>query len=287
MAEVSHVYEGTHENFAALVLENSARGPVLVNYWAPWAGPCFKLWPLLAKLASEYGGRFLLVNVNTDRERVLARERGVNSLPTIQVYRHGQVLAEVHGAESEPSLRRLIERFVARASDSIVAGALEAYRKGRREEAEATLAEAARSDPANRRIPLVQAKLLLREGNYEGTTQILAGMPEQERAQPEVSRLMAHLDLLRTARAAPERAVLEEAVVLEPDDLDSRYRLAAVDLLQDDYGGAMDQLIEILRRGPNFREGAARRGLLALFDLLGPDHELVARYRARLFEVTT
>jgi putative thioredoxin len=285
MAESPYTFEGTQENFAALVLDNSARGVVVVNYWAPWAGPCFKLWPVLSKLSSEYAGRFLLVNVNTDRYPALAKDRRVNSLPTVQIYRHGKVVAEVHGAESEPSLRKLIDRFVARPSDPLVSRAVGAYREGRREEAVKLLREAEALDPDNPRIRLTHSKLLIQARDYDGATEVLSSLPEAERAGPEARRLLAHLDFLQSAWSAPDRAVLEQGLLREPEDLDARYGLAALDLVQDDYRGAMEQLIEILRREPGYRAGAAHRGLLALFDLLGPEHELVGRYRPRLFDL--
>ena len=286
MSESPYIFEGTQGNFAALVLENSAKGPVLVNYWAPWAGPCLRLWPILSKLAVEYGGRFLLVNVNTDSQTVLVKERGVKSLPTVQIFRDGRVLNEVRGAESEHSLRRLLERFAVRPSDTALGAAVTAYRQGRRDEGLAALEEAAASDPDNRRISLTHAKLLLRAGDYEGARRVLARLPAEERNQREVSGMLAHLDFLQAVQRAQDPAELVEAIARNPRDMEARYRLTAVRLLEDDYPGAMDQLLEILRAAPDFREGAARRGLLAVFNLLGSDHELVARYRARLFEIS-
>src|SRR5690606_21332874 len=101
-----------------------------VNYWAPWAGPCLKLWPVLEKLAHEFGGRFLLVNLNTDKHQALAKSFGVNSLPTLKVFRNGQVIDQVYGAESEASLRRLLQRHLPRDSDRHIAAAVRRYHAG-------------------------------------------------------------------------------------------------------------------------------------------------------------
>ena len=92
MADSAFIFEATPDNFTQLVLDNSAKGPVLVNYWAPWAGPCLKLWPVLEQLARHYAGRFLLVNINTDTHKKLARDYGINSLPTLKMYRYGKVV---------------------------------------------------------------------------------------------------------------------------------------------------------------------------------------------------
>jgi putative thioredoxin len=148
------------------------------------------------------------------------------------------------------------------------------------------LQEAAASDPDNWRISLTHAKLLLRAADYEGARRVLARLPAEERNQREASGMLAHLDFLQAAQRAQDPAELVEAIARNPRDMEARFRLTAVRLLEDDYPGAMDQMLEILRAAPDFREGAARRGLLAVFDLLGSDHELVTRYRARLFEIS-
>ena len=101
MTATAHIFEGTRENFQELVVENSARGPVLVHFWADWAGPCHRLFPVLADLAREYGGRFLLVNLNTGAQAAVAREYGVNSVPTLKLFRGGEVVDTVHGYRPE------------------------------------------------------------------------------------------------------------------------------------------------------------------------------------------
>src|SRR3970040_1874787 len=131
MANSPYVFDADADNFPRLVLENSAKGPVLVNYWSPRAGPCMMLMPRLVRLAAELSGRFLLVMLNTDELGRLAREHGVNSLPTVKVYRHGQIIDTLHGAESEPSLRRFIDKHVAPTSATPVLRAVaQAYGEG-------------------------------------------------------------------------------------------------------------------------------------------------------------
>src|SRR3990172_305178 len=130
MAVSPYVFDASAENFRALVLENSDKGPVLVNYWSPHAGPCLMLMPRLVRLATEFSGRFLLVMLNTDDLGRLAREHGVNSLPTVKLFRHGKVVDTLHGAESETVLREFISRHVSREVDGKYASALEAYQRG-------------------------------------------------------------------------------------------------------------------------------------------------------------
>ena len=109
MTEPTYVFDATADNFRALVLANSRKGPVVVNYWSPQAGPCRMLMPRLLRLAEEFRGRFLLVRLNTDDLGRLARDQGVTSIPTTKVYRHGKVVDTLHGAESEAGLARFAQ----------------------------------------------------------------------------------------------------------------------------------------------------------------------------------
>src|SRR3972149_3119787 len=126
MAVSPYVFDASAENFRALVLENSGKGPVLVNYWSPRAGPCLMLMPRLVRLATEFGGRFLLGMLNTHEFRRLARRHGGNSPPTVKLFRHGNVVDTLHGAGSEAELRGFISKHVAREAHGKYAAALQA-----------------------------------------------------------------------------------------------------------------------------------------------------------------
>jgi putative thioredoxin len=279
----AHIFEGTRENFRELVIENSARGPVLVHFWAQWAGPCHRLFPLLAQLARDYGGRFLLVNVDTDAHGALAREHGVNSVPTVKLFRHGQVVETVHGYQPEGEWRRLLDRHTGRGTDPRLAEALRLYRDGRVEEALAGLARAALKSPDDPRLPLTLGRLLLAQGRLDDAHAVLTGLSEAARQGEDVAHLFTHLEILRTARDAPARESLEARVAVEPADLDARYSLAALALVADDYAAALDQLLQVLRHSRAYHDDAGRRGMLAVFALLGNQGELVDRYRRLLF----
>jgi len=283
MANSPYVFDANAENFARLVLENSAKGPVLVNYWSPKAGPCLMLMPRLVRLAGEFGGRFLLVMLNTDELGQLARSHGVVSLPTIKVYRHGKVVDTLHGAESEESVRQFIRKQLADSTDTLLLNALRTHAQGDTASAVRLAAEAALADPQNTRIPLDLAKLLVLQGRYAQADDLLQALPSEVRDElPELRQLAAHVSILRVAREAPPAAELEQAIAANPENLEARYQLSAVQLLANDYDTAMQQLLEIAQRDPGFRRDAGRAGLHALFELLGDADERVVRYRALL-----
>lgn len=283
MALSRFVFDVTADNFRTLVLQNSDRGPVLVNYWSPRAGPCFVLMPRLVRLSTEYSGRFLLAMLNTDELGPLAREHGVNSLPTVKVFRHGRIIDTLHGAESEPSLRRFIDKHVAPTSATPVLRAVaQAYGEGDIAQATSLAAQAALAQPEDPRLAVNVAKLLMQQGRHAQAFDLLNALPAAAQEDGEVMELLAHLGFIVTAAQAPERAALEQAIVDDPDDVAARYALSALMVIADDYDGAMAQLLEVARRDRAFRRDAGRKGLISLFELLGAGHPLTVRYRPLL-----
>ncbi|MEK7223486.1 MAG: tetratricopeptide repeat protein [Pseudomonadota bacterium] len=277
-----YVFDASAENFRTLVLENSDKGPVLVNYWSPRAGPCLMLMPRLVRLATEFSGRFLLVMLNIDELGQLAREHGVASIPTLKVFRRGQAVDALHGAESETVLREFIARHVAREAEAKYTAAILAYQRGDLDRAVTQAAEAALAEPDNPRLALDLVKLLVLQRRYAQADGLLKSLPAETRELPEVRHLSAHVNLIRSAEDAPPPETLMKAIAADPDDLEARYRLSAVMLNQDEYELAMMHLLEITRRDNALHHQAGRDGLLAIFALLGEDDERVHRYRALL-----
>ena len=286
MANPPSLQEANSDNFKTLVLENSDRGPVVVFYWSPRAGPCMKLMPRLIRLADEYCGKFLLVLLDTDEYGRLAKEEyGVTSVPTVKFFRHGKVAHTVHGAESDAEFRRVIDKFVPREASMAQANASRAYhQEGDLDQACALLAKAALDEPGNSRIALDLAKLLILKGDYSRAESVLQSLPLEAREEAEISTLLVHAGFLRVAQGAPEIEILERDIAAEPDKMVARYQMSAIKLLQNDYAGAMDQLLEIVRRDRGFRVDAGRKGLIAIFNMLGHEDAMVETYRSLLTE---
>jgi putative thioredoxin len=301
MPNEAYIREGTRENFASLVLENSRKGPVLVDFWAAWAGPSLRQGDLLRRLARAYGGRLLLVSLDTDREKDLAQRYGVKGLPSCRLFRHGKVVGEIHGMQTEADYRALIDRHIAPLADRAQAAALAAWAAGEWDKAIRVLAEAAMAEPGNSAVPHLLAKLLILEGRHQDAHAVLAALPEALRAGGEIRRLHAHLELILAARdgehagdtgtdpgtaaaVAPVEGGLTAALAEDPDDHAARFALGARRLVADDYGAALDHFVELERRAPGYRDGLAREALHLTMELLGPDDERVRRYRRSLFD---
>ncbi len=283
MNEMQNIVNVTLDTFQAQVIEQSQRVPVLVDYWADWCGPCQMQMPVLQKLVEEMDGKFVLAKVNTDEQRELAREHGIRSLPTMRLFRHGEVVEEILGAQTESTLRILLDRYIERESDKIRISAIETFQQGRKDEALEMLRSARQAEPDNHQLTLDYAGLCLQTGRLEETERLLQELPHAVRNETEALQLRALLDFSSAAVDAPPLEELERDVAANPDDMALRYRLGAVHVLNDRMEAAMDAFMTILQHDRKFRDDIGRRSLLAVFDILGNEGDLVQRYRRQLF----
>lgn len=278
------VFSATRANFQQLVIENSRKGPVLVDFWAPWAGPSLRQGELLRRLAADYGGRFLLVSVDTDQEKAIAEELGVKSLPSCRLFRHGRVVEQIHGMQTETDYRALIERHCLALADRVQAVALELWTRGDQEKAIQVLAEGAMAEPERPELPLLMAKLLTQAGRPADAFAVLDALPAGLRRDPAIERLHTHLGFLVEAEHAPPAGDIDAGLAADPQRLDLRLARAARALVSDDYDQALAELAEIHRQAPGFRDGIGRRGLIALLEQLGAEDPRTGRYRRLLFQ---
>ena len=186
----------TAANFDELVLGNSRRGLVVLDFWSTRAGPSLRQVEMLGRIARDLGGRFLLVTLDVDRESALARRIGVTSIPTCKFYRNGEVVETLHGVQSDADYRRMIEAHLGRQAGPALREALRDWESGRRRQAIQRLADAAMEHPEDLQLPLALAKLLVQDGRPADAHAVLAAIPPSVRERlPELGRLLAHLDL--------------------------------------------------------------------------------------------
>lgn len=277
MSLTPYVFDATRENFDALILGNSTRGLVLAHFWSPKAGPCMVLMPRLVKLAAEYGGRFLLVMVNTEELGQRARGLGVTSVPTVKFFLRGEVVHSIHGAESEATFRAALGRFLANDQDRLRMSALRMHQDGDTEGAIELLARIAVEDSSDLAVAADLAKLLTLAGRPHEALTLLAALPASARAESGIAALLAHLELIEAANQEHADAA---------DTPAARLTAAAQALFEDRPEQALIALLELARLAPAYRNDIGRRAMLAVFGMLGGEHELTRRYRARLAELS-
>ncbi|MBK1717834.1 thioredoxin [Thiocystis violacea] len=282
MTDSPHVVAVTAANFQSLVIEGSFERPVLVDFWADWCAPCRTLMPMLAKLAEQYGGRFLLAKVDTEAEPALAAHFGIRSLPTVQLFKDGQAVDQFMGALPEPQVREFLDRHLPRASDDVLRQVEDLMASGDFDAARALIDQALTEDPDNGRLRLAELRLSAARGDIATALAGLDNLPIDLANAPEVAALRGQLRFAGAIQDAPSESELSRRAEADPSDSQARYQLAAYRVLQGDYAGALDYLFEIMKRDRAYGEDAGRKGMLAVFDLLGGNNDLVARYRARM-----
>lgn len=273
----------TSDDFSLQVLEKSREQPVLVDFWAAWCGPCKALAPVLERLAEEYQGQLVVAKVDTDQQTQLAMKHGIRSIPTVKLFKDGAVVDEFHGALPESEVRAFIERHLVHESDRLHAAASHAYRHGDLDRAVALWEQALVLPPVRPQVRVDLARAYIDQGNYEAAEQCLKSLPLEVQVESQASALRTLITLARTADAAPDDEALKTRIEQSPDDCEARYRYGTRKIIQGNYQEGLEQLLEILRREPGFRDNAAREGMVAVFALLGNQGDLVNRYRRLMF----
>jgi putative thioredoxin len=282
MTPSPHIADVTQQTFESLVLAKSREIPVLADFWAAWCGPCKQLMPVLAKLVDEYDGRFFLAKINSDSEQALAARYGVKSLPTVKLFRNGQVVEEFMGAQPEKTIRALLDRHIPRESDTLVDNALLVARAGKPDQALTILQQAVKSDPGNDRAKLELARVHVYFGHAAEAENTLASLSVEGRESTDAVGLKAQLEFVHIVATARPPETLLTAIAANAKDSAARYELAAHLVLRQQHAAALDQLLEIVRTDRKFRDDAGRKAMVSIFNLLGGSGDIVKQYRTKL-----
>jgi len=276
--------ETTLATFEKDVITASTLAPVLVDFWAPWCGPCKTLGPMLEKLEAEYDGKWRLVKVNVDENQELAAHFQVRSIPHVMAFADGQPVDQFVGVLPEGQLRAFLDRLVPQGADAARAEAQIALAEGRREDAYDALKAALAYDPGfdDARLDLIE--LLLEDHRVdEARKEVDLLSPKTTQGiDARFNAIKTRLDAMDAAADLPPTDALEARVAANPADLEARFDLASALIARRKYADALEHLLAIVQRDRTFRDDIGRKTMLSVFDLAAHQPELVSQWRRKL-----
>ncbi|HEY5760083.1 MAG TPA: thioredoxin [Steroidobacter sp.] len=272
----------TADTFMTDVVETSARMPVLVDFWAPWCGPCKQLMPILDRLVEEYGGRFRLAKINTDEQQELAQQLGIRSLPTVVLFKDRTSVDHFVGVVPEAQIRRLLDKHLPTSSDAPLERAQALKTQGDFSGARTLIESALATDRDNITYLTELAELHALDGDLDGARAELERLQGIEPNHAAVRRLAALLSFSDIIAAHPDVLSLRGRVSSNTNDLDLRHALAVHQLLGGDVEPALQTWLDLMRNHRNYKNDLARRSLLQAFQLIGDADPIVAQTRKEM-----
>jgi putative thioredoxin len=281
VAQSPWISDTTTPRFEADVIRASLERPMIVDFWAPWCGPCRQLTPILEKLTAEFAGRFQLVKVNIDENPEVAQAVGVQSIPHVVAFRDQQIVSEFVGVHPEEKLREWLNSILPSKAEELL-------KKGRALEATdakgalAAYREAAALDAENAAIKIALARVQLKLNLDDEARKIIADLESRGFLEPEAEKVKSQLELRAAAAEAGPLDEARKSAAANPADLNLQLKLADALAVANRHEEALKILLDIIQKDKTGVGVEAKNTMVRIFDTLGTGSELVGTYRRKL-----
>jgi len=281
------IKDGSEATFMADVIDASREVPVIVDFWAPWCGPCKTLGPAIEKAVTEAKGKGRLVKIDVDKNQMLASQMRVQAIPAVFAFVNCQPVDAFMGAQPASQIKAFVDRLIAASGGNAglgeaLAAAEEMLDEGAVADAAQTFAAILAEEDGHTGALSGLARAHLALGDIEKARAILDLAPAAKASDPAILAARAKVDLAEAAVGVGEAGEFTAALDRDPNDHQARFDLAMALIARSDNEGAIEALLELFRRDREWNEGAAKAQLIKLFDSLGPKSEAVAKGRRRL-----
>jgi putative thioredoxin len=287
------IKDTTTQGFAKDVIEESRNQPVLVDFWAPWCGPCRQLTPVIEKVINEAGGKVKLVKMNIDDHPAVAGQLGIQSIPAVVAFVDGRPADGFMGALPESQVRAFVDKLggpdagvdQAAEIEAVLEEAKGLFEQGDLEGAGQLYSAIMQAAPENPKAVAGISDCLIALNQHERVRQIIDGLPEELTAAPEIQTIVKKLEQIEEARKLGDPVALEQALSQNPDDHEARIKLAKIRNVEGKRDEAADHLLLIMKKDRTFEDDGARRQLVELFDVWGPKDPATIQARRKLSAV--
>lgn len=289
-APSAYIKDSNIDTFAADVIDASREVPVIVDFWAPWCGPCKQLGPMLEKLVNEAKGAVRMVKVNIDENQEIARQLRIQSIPTVYAFKNGQPVDGFMGAVPESQLRAFIQQLTGGHAghdhaEEVLAAADEAFAAGDVNMAAQAYAHVLQDEPGHPKAVAGLARCYLKTGDVERAKNTLQLVRPDGAADEAIRAVEAELKLREQAADTGDLDEFKRKLAADPNDHQARYDLALALDAKGDRESAMNELLDIVKRDRKWNDDAARKHLVTLFEALGPADPLTLAARRKLSSI--
>ncbi len=284
------IKDSSTQNFMRDVIEPSRQQPVIVDFWAPWCGPCKQLGPALEKVVREAGGKVRMVKINVDENQPLAQQMRIQSIPAVYAFVNGQPVDGFMGALPESQIKQFVDRLGGQGSmaeeiEAVLGDARALVDQKDYQHAAQLFAQLLQVDRENAGAIAGLVRCEIAMGDLENAQKTLALVPPAKANDPEVLSVKAQLDLALNPVDVSEIGTLKAQVEKTPDDFQARLDLAVLLNGADEREAATDQLIYIIKKMRAWNDEAARKQLVKFFEAWGPKDEFTLAGRRKLSSV--